>query len=154
MEYNSRNTIRLNESEFHQLIEDSVRACLNEGKVGDFLKKAGKGLKNAAIAGAVGTAGLYSLDQGIENGEKYRNNIEQQARVLNGPTDEDVKQWCIDHEMDPESEDARNQAYEVLSGQMDSTFEMQANESRKARKTISEAKLSQIIRNSIHKVLC
>ena len=46
-----KNTIRLTESEFHALIEESVKQVLAEGKFGDYMKKIGKAAGKAALYG-------------------------------------------------------------------------------------------------------
>ena len=50
----TKNTIRLTEQEFNTLISESVKRAIEEGKFGDFMKKAGKGVANTLAAGALG----------------------------------------------------------------------------------------------------
>lgn len=136
----TKNTIRLTESEFNQLVEASVIAVLNEGKFGDFAKKVGKGLGKAALAGACATGALYTADQGLDSMERYEDELNGQATELQGPSEDEITKFLRDHNM-PDTESNREDARQYFI-----EFHGSANESRSRR-------LSQIIREEISKVL-
>jgi len=110
---NSVNTIRLNEQQFHALIEESVKQVLSEGRFGNMAGKIGKGLGKAALYGALGAGSLAVLDKGLENQDRYRHEINQQAKELNGPTKQEIAHWLEVHDM-PNTPENREMARESL----------------------------------------
>lgn len=111
-----KNTIRLTESEFHALIEESVKQVLAEGKFGDYMKKIGKAAGKAALYGALGTGALYSIDKGLENQNMYQQELNRQAKELQGPTDVDVKHWIEKSGLEDTPQN-RELAWKYLSGE-------------------------------------
>lgn len=131
------NVIRLTEQEFNQLIEEAVKQVISEGKFGNFARKVGKGIGKAALYGALGAGSLWSIDQGLQNQEKYEQEMNRQAMEMQYPTDNDVTKWIEDHKMEDTPEN-REYAWKELSGM---------NESKK------HDRLARIIREEISKVI-
>ena len=135
------NTIRLNEQEFNKLIEESVKQVLSEGKFGDFAKKVGKGVGTAALCGALGAGSLYCLDKGLENQERYEQQLNKDARMQLPPMEDEVSQWLEDHNLEDTPKN-REYAWDYLRD-----VSNHKNESK------SHDRISQIIREEISKVL-
>ena len=149
---NKNNTVRLTEEQLHQLIESAVIETLNEGRFGDMAKKVGKGLAKGALYTGLTAGGLaggaYTLDQGLENQERYEQQLNRDAHMMNRGNEEDVQQWLRDHNLE-DNEANRRQADEYFNGMRDDYMQ---NESKKAKPVISEQRLARIIRENLQKV--
>lgn len=133
MENNSK-TIRLNEQEFQEFIKSVVIQTLNEGKFGDAVKRVGKGIGKAALYGALGAGSLYAIDKGLENQDKYEQDLNRQAKEMQAPSQEEVGQWLLDHDMEDTPEN-RDWYWNYV------------------RESKQNARIGQIIRESIQKIL-
>jgi hypothetical protein len=138
MEKNN-NVIRLTEQEFNALIQEAVTQVLNEGKFGDIAKNVGKGLGKTALYGALGAGLLYGANKGLENQERYAQELNKQGLEMQGPSNDEVSQWITDHGMEDTPQN-REVAWEYINKQMQ-------NESKQSDR------LAQIIREEISKVL-
>ena len=149
---NKNNTVRLTEEQLHQLIESAVIETLNEGRFGDMAKKVGKGLAKGALYTGLTAGGLaggaYALDKGLENQERYEQQLNRDAYMMNRGNEEDVQQWLRDHNLE-DNEANRRQADEYFDGMRDDYMQ---NESKKAKPVISEKRLARIIRENLQKV--
>ena len=149
---NKKNTVRLTEEQLHQLIESAVIEVLNEGRFGDMAKKVGKGLAKGALYTGLTAGGLaggaYALDKGLENQERYEQQLNRDAYMMNRGNEEDVQQWLRDHNLE-DNEANRRQADEYFNGMRDDYMQ---NESKKAKPVISEQRLARIIRENLQKV--
>ena len=149
---NKNNTVRLTEEQLHQLIESAVIETLNEGRFGDMAKKVGKGLAKGALYTGLTAGGLaggaYALDKGLENQERYEQQLNRDAYMMNRGNEEDVQQWLRDHNLE-DNEANRRQADEYFNGMRDDYMQ---NESKKAKPIISEQRLARIIRENLQKV--
>ena len=149
---NKNNTVRLTEEQLHQLIESAVVEVLNEGRFGDMAKKVGKGLAKGALYTGLTAGGLaggaYALDKGLENQERYEQQLNRDAYMMNRGNEEDVQQWLRDHNLE-DNEANRRQADEYFNGMRDDYMQ---NESKKAKPVISEQRLARIIRENLQKV--
>ena len=149
---NKNNTVRLTEEQLHQLIESAVIEVLNEGRFGDMAKKVGKGLAKGALYTGLTAGGLsggaYALDKGLENQERYEQQLNRDAYMMNRGNEEDVQQWLRDHNLE-DNEANRRQADEYFDGMRDDYMQ---NESKKAKPVISEQRLARIIRENLQKV--
>ena len=149
---NKNNTVRLTEEQLHQLIESAVIETLNEGRFGDMAKKVGKGLAKGALYTGLTAGGLaggaYALDRGLENQERYEQQLNRDAYMMNRGNEEDVQQWLRDHNLE-DNEANRRQADEYFNGMRDDYMQ---NESKKAKPVISEQRLARIIRENLQKV--
>ena len=149
---NKNNTVRLTEEQLHQLIESAVVEVLNEGRFGDMAKKVGKGLAKGALYTGLTAGGLaggaYALDKGLENQERYEQQLNRDAHMMNRGNEEDVQQWLRDHNL-KDNEANRRQADEYFNGMRDDYMQ---NESKKAKPVISEQRLARIIRENLQKV--
>ena len=149
---NKNNTVRLTEEQLHQLIESAVIETLNEGRFGDMAKKVGKGLAKGALYTGLTAGGLaggaYALDNGLENQERYEQQLNRDAYMMNRGNEEDVQQWLRDHNLE-DNEANRRQADEYFNGMRDDYMQ---NESKKAKPVISEQRLARIIRENLQKV--
>ena len=149
---NKNNTVRLTEEQLHQLIESAVVEVLNEGRFGDMAKKVGKGLAKGALYTGLTAGGLaggaYALDRGLENQERYEQQLNRDAYMMNRGNEEDVQQWLRDHNLE-DNEANRRQADEYFNGMRDDYMQ---NESKKAKPVISEQRLARIIRENLQKV--
>ena len=149
---NKNNTVRLTEEQLHQLIESAVIETLNEGRFGDMAKKVGKGLAKGALYTGLTAGGLaggaYALDKGLENQERYEQQLNRDAYMMNRGNEEDVQQWLRDHNLE-DNEANRRQADEYFNGMRDDYVQ---NESKKAKPIISEQRLARIIRENLQKV--
>ena len=134
----NKKVIRLTESQFNKLIEQSVIAALNEGKFSDIAGKVGKGLGKAALAGAIGAGGLYSAEAGLQSLDDYQDDLNRQGIELQGPSEQQIDRYIQDHNMQ-DTEDNREQARQYF-------IDMYTNESK-------SHKLSRIIREELSKVL-
>ena len=151
---NKNNTVRLTEEQLHQLIEGAVIEALNEGRFGDMAKKVGKGLAKGALYTGLTAGGLAgcatALDRGLEQQERYEQQLNHDAYVMNRGNEEDVQQWLSDHNLE-DNEANRRQADEYFEGMRDDYMQNQ-NESKKARPVISEQRLARIIRENLQRV--
>ena len=149
---NKNNTVRLTEEQLHQLIESAVIDTLNEGRFGDMAKKVGKGLAKGALYTGLTAGGLaggaYALDKGLENQERYEQQLNRDAYMMNRGNEEDVQQWLRDHNLE-DNEANRRQADEYFNGMRDDYMQ---NESKKSKPVISEQRLARIIRENLQKV--
>ena len=149
---NKNNTVRLTEEQLHQLIESAVIETLNEGRFGDMAKKVGKGLAKGALYTGLTAGGLaggaYALDKGLENQERYEQQLNRDAHMMNRGNEEDVQQWLRDHNLE-DNEANRRQADEYFDGMRDDYMQ---NESKKSKPVISEQRLARIIRENLQKV--
>ena len=149
---NKNNTVRLTEEQLHQLIKSAVIETLNEGRFGDMAKKVGKGLAKGALYTGLTAGGLaggaYALDKGLENQERYEQQLNRDAHMMNRGNEEDVQQWLRDHNLE-DNEANRRQADEYFNGMRDDYMQ---NESKKAKPVISEQRLARIIRENLQKV--
>ena len=149
---NKNNTVRLTEEQLHQLIESAVVEVLNEGKFGDMAKNVGKGLAKGALYTGLTAGGLAggadALDKGLENQERYEQQLNRDAHMMNRGNEEDVQQWLRDHNLE-DNEANRRQADEYFNGMRDDYMQ---NESKKAKPVISEQRLARIIRENLQKV--
>ena len=149
---NKNNTVRLTEEQLHQLIESAVIETLNEGRFGDMAKKVGKGLAKGALYTGLTAGGLaggaYALDKGLENQERYEQQLNRDAYMMNRGNEEDVQQWLRDHNLE-DNEANRRQADKYFNGMRDDYMQ---NESKKAKPVISEQRLARIIRENLQKV--
>ena len=149
---NKNNTVRLTEEQLHQLIESAVIETLNEGRFGDMAKKVGKGLAKGALYTGLTAGGLaggaYALDKGLENQERYEQQLNRDAYMMNRGNEEDVQQWLRDHNLE-DNEANRRQADEYFNGMRDDYMQ---NESKKAKPVISEQRLARIIRENLQRV--
>ena len=149
---NKNNTVRLTEEQLHQLIESAVIETLNEGRFGDMAKKVGKGLAKGALYTGLTAGGLaggaYAMDKGLENQERYEQQLNRDAYMMNRGNEEDVQQWLRDHNLE-DNEANRRQADEYFNGMRDDYMQ---NESKKAKPVISEQRLARIIRENLQKV--
>ena len=149
---NKNNTVRLTEEQLHQLIESAVIETLNEGRFGDMAKKVGKGLAKGALYTGLTAGGLaggaYALDKGLENQERYEQQLNRDAHMMNRGNEEDVQQWLRDHNLE-DNEANRRQADEYFNGMRDDYMQ---NESKKAKPVISEKRLARIIRENLQRV--
>jgi hypothetical protein len=146
-----RNRVYLNESELRNMVESTVKDCIiNEGNFG-------RKLRNAALGTAGAAATLYGAGKGIDNTFDYQDNLQQQAIDMNYGYGKDYEdQYLRDHDLEDTPEN-RREADEWYNSMHDEDSVPYTNESRRMRYgrrlPISEAKLSRIVRNSIHKVL-
>lgn len=149
---NKNNTVRLTEEQLHQLIESAVIETLSEGRFGDMAKKVGKGLAKGALYTGLTAGGLaggaYALDKGLENQERYEQQLNRDAHMMNRGNEEDVQQWLRDHNLE-DNEANRRQADKYFNGMRDDYMQ---NESKKAKPVISEQRLARIIRENLQKV--
>ena len=149
---NKNNTVRLTEEQLHQLIESAVIETLNEGRFGDMAKKVGKGLAKGALYTGLTAGGLaggaYALDKGLENQERYEQQLNRDAYMMNRGNEEDVQQWLRDHNLE-DNEANRRQADEYFDGMRDDYMQ---NESKKSKPVISEQRLARIIRENLQRV--
>ncbi len=134
----NKKVIRLTESQFNKLIEQSVIAALNEGRFSDIAGKVGKGIGKAALAGAIGAGGLYSAEAGLQSLDDYQDGLNRQGIELQGPSERQIDQYIQDHNMQ-DTEDNREQARQYF-------IDMYTNESK-------SRKLSRIIREEISKLI-
>ena len=149
---NKNNTVRLTEEQLHQLIESAVIETLNEGRFGDMAKKVGKGLAKGALYTGLTAGGLaggaYALDKGLENQERYEQQLNRDAYMMNRGNEEDVQKWLRDHNLE-DNEANRRQADEYFDGMIDDYMQ---NESKKSKPVISEQRLARIIRENLQRV--
>ena len=151
------NKIRLTEAELNTLITESVNEILSEGKWGDMAKRAGKGLAKAGLYGALTAGGVagcaYSLDKGLENQERYEQNLNQQARMMNLGNEQDVQKWLNDRGLE-DNEFNRQQAYDYFEEMSDEYLNNNPiGESKKNKKTLSETRIAKALRNALRKTL-
>ena len=163
----SNQNIKISQAQLKEMIMKSINENVDEAWYNnkeDFKKGAkkvgkniAKGAAGTALAAGMATGGLHCLDKGLENQERYEQNLNRQAKYLGGPTNDEVKQWCIDHEMDPNDANAIDQAYEWLNAEyedkygdsMDNVYE--SKNSKKIK--ITESKLNAMIMESIKKAI-
>ena len=136
------NTIRLTEEQFHQLIENAVIETLNEGRFGDIAKKAGKGLAKGLLYTGLAAGAAYGVDKGMQNQERYQQQINHEAQMLNRGNEDEIRQFMHDHNMEDNEQNRK---------EVEAYFDSK-NESKKPMPTISEQRLARIIRENLQKV--
>lgn len=139
---NKKNTIRLTEEQFNQLIENAVMEALNEGRFGDMAKKAGKGLAKGLLYTGLAAGAAYGVDKGMQNQEKYQQQINHEAQMLNRGNEDEIKQFMHDHNLEDNEQNRK---------EVESYFDSK-NESKKAMPALSEQRLARIIRENLQKV--
>lgn len=148
------NVIRLNESELKVLIENSIRVAIEEGRFGNMAKKVGKGLAKAGLYGTLAAgsaAGFgYALDKGLEQQERYEQNINNRAHMMNLGNEMDIQDYLKERGLE-DNEFNRRQAEEYYQDIYDEWEANQNfNESKKARLAkLKEAQIAEVV----HKVL-
>jgi hypothetical protein len=153
-----QNRVYLNEQELRNMVISTVKECfINEGKFGDKFNKFGRKVRNAALGTAGAAATLYGVGKGLDNTFDYQDNLQQQAIEMNGCSREEAIQYCRDRQIPvtPKNIAAAKQFIDSVNNQTaDDDDAIMFSESRRRRQLpISEARMSKIIRNSIHKVL-
>ena len=157
----NKKTIKITESELRSMIQKSLNENIDEAwyddSVKNVAKKVGKGIAKGvagtALAASIGAGGLYALDKGLENQEKYEQNINNQANLMNGPTSEEVNQWCKDHNMHPNDPNAVNQAYEWLQNEYEEKNSNDSNEIYENKKSFNETELVALIKENVIKAI-
>lgn len=157
----NKKTIKITESELRSMIQKSLNESIDEAwyddSVKNVAKKVGKGIAKGvagtALAASIGAGGLYALDKGLENQEKYEQNINNQANLMNGPTSEEVNQWCKDHNMNPNDPNAVNQAYEWLQNEYEEKNSNDFNEIYENKKSFNETELVALIKENVIKAI-
>lgn len=157
----NKKTIKITESELRSMIQKSLNESIDEAwyddSVKNVAKKVGKGIAKGvagtALAASIGAGGLYALDKGLENQEKYEQNINKQANLMNGPTSEEVNQWCKDHNMNPNDPNAVNQAYEWLQNEYEEKNSNVSNEIYENKKSFNETELVALIKENVIKAI-
>ena len=157
----NKKTIKITESELRSMIQKSLNESIDEAwyddSVKNVAKKVGKGIAKGvagtALAASIGAGGLYALDKGLENQEKYEQNINNQANLMNGPTSEEVNQWCKDHNMNPNDPNAVNQAYEWLQNEYEEKKSNDSNEIYENKKSFNETELVALIKENVIKAI-
>ena len=157
----NKKTIKITESKLRSMIQKSLNESIDEAwyddSVKNVAKKVGKGIAKGvagtALAASIGAGGLYALDKGLENQEKYEQNINNQANLMNGPTSEEVNQWCKDHNMNPNDPNAVNQAYEWLQNEYEEKNSNVSNEIYENKKSFNETELVALIKENVIKAI-
>ena len=157
----NKKTIKITESELRSMIQKSLNESIDEAwyddSVKNVAKKVGKGIAKGvagtALAASIGAGGLYALDKGLENQEKYEQNINNQANLMNGPTSEEVNQCCKDHNMNPNDPNAVNQAYEWLQNEYEEKNSNDSNEIYENKKSFNETELVALIKENVIKAI-
>lgn len=157
----NKKTIKITESELRSMIQKSLNESIDEAwyddSVKNVAKKVGKGIAKGvagtALAASIGAGGLYALDKGLENQEKYEQNINNQANLMNGPTSEEVNQWCKEHNMNPNDPNAVNQAYEWLQNEYEEKNSNDSNEIYENKKSFNETELVALIKENVIKAI-
>ena len=157
----NKKTIKITESELRSMIQKSLNESIDEAwyddSVKNVAKKVGKGIAKGvagtALAASIGAGGLYAIDKGLENQEKYEQNSNNQANLMNGPTSEEVNQWCKDHNMNPNDPNAVNQAYEWLQNEYEEKNSNDSNEIYENKKSFNETELVALIKENVIKAI-
>ena len=158
----NKKTIKITESELRSMIQKSLNENIDEAwyddSVKNVAKKVGKGIAKGvagtALAASIGAGGLYALDKGLENQEKYEQNINNQANLMNGPTSEEVNQWCKDHNMNPNDPNAVNQAYEWLENEYQEKYgDKGSDEIYESKKSFNKDELVALIKENVIKAI-
>lgn len=158
----NKKTIKITESELRSMIQKSLNENIDEAwyddSVKNVAKKVGKGIAKGvagtALAASIGAGGLYALDKGLENQEKYEQNINNQAKLMNGPTSEEVNQWCKDHNMNPNDPNAVNQAYEWLENEYQEKYgDKGSDEIYESKKSFNKDELVALIKENVIKAI-
>ena len=157
----NKKIIKITESELRSMIQKSLNENIDEAwyddSVKNVAKKVGKGIAKGvagtALAASIGAGGLYALDKGLENQERYEQHLNNQSKLLSGPTSEEVDQWCEDHNMDPNDPDAVEQAYECLQNEYEEKYGDDSNEIYENKKSINETELVALIKENVIKAI-
>ena len=152
------NVIRMNEAELKALVESSVRVALEEGRFGNMAKKVGKGIAKAGLYGALTAGGVagcgYALDKGLEQQERYEQNLNHQARMMNLGNEMDIQDYLKDHNME-DNEFNRRQAEEYYQDMYnDWASNQNFDESKKAKiANLREAQIAEVVHKVLKKML-
>lgn len=158
----SKKTIKITESELRTMIQKSLNENIDEAwyddSVKNVAKKVGKGLAKGiagtALAASIGAGGIYGLDKGLENQERYEQNLNNQAKLMGGPTSEEINQWCKNHNMDPNDPDAVEQAYEWLENEYQEKYgDSGSDEIYENKKSFNETELVALIKENVIKAI-
>ena len=157
----NKKTIKITESELRSMIQKSLNENIDEAwyddSVKNVAKKVGKGIAKGvagtALAASIGAGGLYALDKGLENQERYEQHLNNQSKSMSVPTSEEVDQWCEDHNMDPNDPYAVEQAYECLQNEYEEKYGNDSNEIYENKKSINETELVALIKENVIKAI-
>lgn len=152
------NVIRLNEAELKVLIENSVRVAIEEGRFGNMAKKVGKGIAKAGLYGALAAGSAagcgYALDKGLEQQEKYEQNINNRAHMMNLGNEMDIQDYLKERGLE-DNEFNRRQAEEYYQDIYDEWETNQNfNESKKARLAkLKEGQIAEVVHRVLKQML-
>ena len=157
----NKKIIKITESELRSMIQKSLNENIDEAwyddSVKNVAKKVGKGIAKGvagtALAASIGAGGLYALDKGLENQERYEQHLNNQSKSMSVPTSEEVDQWCEDHNMDPNDPYAVEQAYECLQNEYEEKYGNDSNEIYENKKSINETELVALIKDNVIKAI-
>ena len=157
----NKKIIKITESELRSMIQKSLNEDIDEAwyddSVKNVAKKVGKGIAKGvagtALAASIGAAGLYALDKGLENQDRYEQHLNNQSKSMRVPTSEEVDQWCKDHNMDPNDPYAVKQAYECLQNEYEEKYGDDSNEIYENKKSINETELVALIKENVIKAI-
>lgn len=157
----NKKIIKITESELRSMIQKSLNENIDEAwyddSVKNVAKKVGKGIAKGvagtALAASIGAGGLYALDKGLENQERYEQHLNNQSKSMSVPTSEEVDQWCEDHNMDPNDPYAVEQAYECLQNEYEEKYGNDSNEIYENKKSINETELVALIKENVIKAI-
>ena len=157
----NKKTIKITESELRSMIQKSLNENIDEAwyddSVKNVAKKVGKGIAKGvagtALAASIGAGGLYALDKGLENQERYEQHLNNQSKSMSVPTSEEVDKWCEDHNMDPNDPYAVEQAYECLQNEYEEKYGNDSNEIYENKKSINETELVALIKENVIKAI-
>ena len=157
----NKKTIKITESELRSMIQKSLNENIDEAwyddSVKNVAKKVGKGIAKGvagtALAASIGAGGLYALDKGLENQERYEQHLNNQSKSMSVPTSEEVDQWCEDHNMDPNDPYAVEKAYECLQNEYEEKYGNDSNEIYENKKSFNETELVALIKENVIKAI-
>ena len=157
----NKKIFKITESELRSMIQKSLNENIDEAwyddSVKNVAKKVGKGIAKGvagtALAASIGAGGLYALDKGLENQERYEQHLNNQSKSMSVPTSEEVDQWCEDHNMDPNDPYAVEQAYECLQNEYEEKYGNDSNEIYENKKSINETELVALIKENVIKAI-
>lgn len=133
----------MTKKDLKRLVEEKVNeAWYNNSD--DFFKGVGK----VTTAGILGTAGLaggaYCLDQGLQQQERYEQQLNQEAAKNMYGSDYHYEKWCNDHGLDPKDNNSHESYEEWVEEELNET---------KIRNMVRRAIVENIVRQKLSEAM-
>lgn len=99
----ARNRYKIGKSDLRRLVEDVVNEAWYNNK-DDFYRGVGKTVTAGTLGAAALAGGAYCLDKGLENQERYEQQLNKNAAENLWGSQDHYERWCKERGLDPKDE--------------------------------------------------